>query len=454
MTILDITKRDVCGLTKLIREKKLSPTELLNYYLRNIEKKDRSIKAWVQVTEELAQKNAKIVEEKLMKRDELGILAGIPFAVKDNFYTKEIKTEAGSKVLTSFTPTYDARAIELLAEADAFMLGKTTLTEFAMSGYIETRNPWNYDHSPGGSSSGSAAAVAASMVPMALGTQTLGSLIRPAAYCGVVSLKPTLGSISNYGLVPVSWTLDTVGVLTKTVRDQALALNVLIKHDVEDPISLKNHHVEKNVTTVQSLEDIVIGVPNTYFFDRINEEIDQQIKQSIELLQDLGATIIEYNLPDNFEEVLIATQIIFISEAYTNHYERYNKYGQQYDDFIKELFQKGQLIPQIAYTRSLQIRNKFIDYLRDSMADIDILLTPATPELAPKGNVAGDPKFNSPFSISGFPTLAVPVAKASNDLPIGMQMVSKPFEEAKLLSVAHLFEQQNSRWASPLHLSI
>ncbi|AOZ90765.1 hypothetical protein LPB68_00130 [Paenibacillus crassostreae] len=284
---------DIPGLVQLVKSKQISPVEITKHFLEKIEEHEPSLQAWVTVTGTEALQKAELVEKKIMMGEKVGLLAGIPFAAKDVFCTAGIKTTAGSKVVEDYVPDFNATSISLLEQEDAILLGKSTTTEFAYAITMKTRNPWNINHTSGGSSSGSSAAVASGMSAFALGTQTGGSLIRPTAFCGLVSMKATLGRLSRAGVLPVSWTLDHIGAMTRTVKEQALLLHVLSGYDEQDRISLDIPKIDHQITELKDLSGIKIGVPTRYFFDDIEEDVGLSVKAGIQALSERGHRLLK-----------------------------------------------------------------------------------------------------------------------------------------------------------------
>jgi aspartyl-tRNA(Asn)/glutamyl-tRNA(Gln) amidotransferase subunit A len=435
-------ENDILNLITLIKSKKISPVELTKHFLGKIEKKEKNLQAWVTVTAEEALERAKQIEKKIVMGENVGLLAGIPFSAKDIFCTRGIKTTSGSKVMADFVPDYNATAISLLEQEDAILLGKTTTTEFAFGRYTETRNPWNINHSPGGSSSGSAAAVASGMSAFALGTQTGGSLLRPSAYCGLVSLKATLGRLSRHGVFPCSWTLDHIGPMTKNIREQALLLHILSGYDKNDSISLNIPKIDKDVARLQELSGVTIGVPTSYFFDDVEEDVKQSVEAGIQKLANQGARIVEIDLPEIFEASIAAHTIISHAEASSYHKESFKNDFQKYGPFLQERLAVGRTISATTYLKAHKIRTLYIQALNNLLEKVTVFIVPSAPNTAPISHEGtGDPKFNSPFTMAGVPSLTIPCGLGSNGLPIGMQIVGKVLSEELLLSIGAYCEE-------------
>jgi len=409
----------------------LSPSELLEDLLRRIDELDPHIEAWVTLDED----GARAAADRLTKEAEEGRLRGplhgIPVGIKDIYYTAGLKTTMGSAIYREFVPSYDAVTVARLKEAGAIILGKTETTEFAAYDPAPTRNPWNLEHTPGGSSSGSAAAVSSGMCPAALGSQTGGSVIRPAAYCGVVGMKPTYDLISRHGVYPLSWSLDHVGFLIRTVEDAAIMLKVLAGSGI--PYS------EKNPGGAASYR---FGLLREYFHDKAHEEVWRGFEEAVERLGDAGAEVVEATLPESFEVVHAAHRVIMASEAASVHEENFKSRKSDYRVNMRGLVASGLLVPASAYIRSQRIRGRFIRETATLLKDIDCLLTPSTTTPAPHGlEYTGDPAFNAPWSFCGFPSITVPSGLDKDGLPLGIQLIGRLFHEAHLLEAARWCEK-------------
>ena len=431
----------VSSLAKMIQTKNITPIEVVHAFFEKIENTNPAIDAWEILNKEEAIAKASSIEKKILRKQPLGLLCGIPYAAKDIIFTKNLATTASSALKTSFIPRASATVITNLENEDAILLGKTKTAEFAYGRTSLTANPWNVTHSAGGSSSGSAAAVSADMASFSIGSQTGGSLLRPASFCGLVSMKPTLGRISTRHVFPVSWTLDHLGPMTKTVRDQALVLHVLSGFDFHNPPSLNVKKINHTIPTLKNLKGIRIGLPNTYFFDDLQPSVAIALKSSIDTLRYLGADIIECTLPSSFDAANAAHPIIMMAEASSYHAKNFEKSQHSYTKSVQEQLASGNIIPSSSYIKSLHIRKLFIQELIEMFQKTDILLTPSVPTTAPLKGITGDPKFNSIFTLAGVPALTIPCGIDEHSLPIGLQLVGKAFSEELLLSVALAFEK-------------
>jgi len=425
----------------LIHDKKLSPTTLVESLLKRINQLEPHIHAWVTIDAENALKTAEAYSKEAEERKLRSPLIGIPTALKDIYFTAGLRTTCGSRLMSSFMPDYDATTVSKLKKAGAIILGKTETTEFAFTDHAPTRNPWNTEHTPGGSSSGSAAAVASGMCPAALGSQTGGSTIRPAAYCGIVGLKPTYGRISRHGIFPLAWTLDHVGILTRTVEDAVLILQALSGHDVKDPTSstlpVPHYTAKLDYTSPPKL-----SLLKEFFYDYASEEAKKNIDETVKRLGAAGAQIAEARLPKTFEAVLAAHRIIISIEAASVHEENFNRNREDFRPKIRGLIASGLLTPASTYLKAQRIRTIFIRETAQLLKPYDCLIAPATTTPALEGlENTGDASFNSPWSLTGFPSMTIPSGLTKEKLPLGLQLIAKPYDEETLLQAAHWCEK-------------
>lgn len=316
------------------------------------------------------------------------------------------------------------------------MLGKTHTTEFAHQDTAPTRNPWNINHTPGGSSSGSGAAVAARMCPAALGSQTGGSTLRPAAYNGVVGFKPQHGRISTYGVVPVSWTMDHVGIITRTVEDAALIFQAVANYDPRDLHSL-NERVPDCLASLDSQQKPRLGLVRQHFFDHADEEMQHHTNEIAERLHHNGAEVEEVAFPSNFAELHEIYRIIMSVESAAYHQKMFTKFKNQYRPKIRETIESGLLIPATEYAKMLQARLQHLAQVRPLLRQVDALLTPGAPGTAPKDlTTTGNPVMQRPWATIGLPSISLPTGLGQNSLPLAIQLVGAPLAEDRLLSVA------------------
>ncbi len=427
-----------------IREGHLSPVDLVESLLARIDALDGDLKAWVTIDREELLETARQREIAADWGGELGPIHGVPVGLKDIFYTAGMLTACGSKVYADFVPEYDATSVAKIKEAGGIILGKAVTTEFATSDPSPTRNPWNLDHTPGGSSSGSSAAVAARMVPAALGSQTGGSTCRPAAYNGIVGLKPTYGRISRYGVVPVSWSLDHVGILTRTVSDSALMLNALSGEDGNDPGSLRLAVPDftQQMTEFSSRRIPRIGLVREYFEDYASPEMWAHTEQVVHKLASAGAEVEEVSLPESFAWAHSMQRIVMNVECAAFHQANYSKRADDYGPRIRAGIEMGLIIPPATYLKALRLRRQFRADMNELAQQVDVLMMPATPEPAPRDlNTTGDAAFQSPWTAAGLPTIVVPSGISDIGMPMAVQFGAPIAEEGRLLGAAHWCEQ-------------
>ena len=418
-----------------IRTQQLSPVTLVQSCLDRLDQLEPQLRAWVTVDGEGALATAQQYEKEINSGHYRGPLHGIPLGLKDIFFTAGMKTTMGSPIYADYVPEYDATTVRLLKEAGAIILGKVQTTEFAALAPSPTRNPWNIEHTPGGSSSGSAAAVAAQVCFGALGSQTYGSTIRPAAYCGCVGLKPTFGRISAYGVYPLAGSLDHVGIFSRTVADMALLLQVLAGEDANDPMSAAQP-IPDYTAALADPPPPRIGLVREFFLEKADAETQQHIEAVVEQLTQAGAHITEVALPESFKGAPEAHfRMMFVESAYS-HSEVYNRYKKQYSPQMKDLIEKGLQVSGVEYMEAQRHQHTFRNEMDALCRTVDALLTPATPAPAPKGfATTGDPTFNGPATFSGLPSLALPSGLSQSGLPLGLQLMGAAFREDKLLAV-------------------
>jgi aspartyl-tRNA(Asn)/glutamyl-tRNA(Gln) amidotransferase subunit A len=423
-----------------IKRRKLSPVALIESILQRIDSLDPSLKAWVTINRKGVLEEARRQQDEITRKNLRGPLHGVPIGIKDIYYTAGMKTTGGSKIFEDFIPNYDATAVERLKKAGAIILGKTATTEFALSDPAPTRNPWNLEHTPGGSSSGSAAAVAACMCPAALGSQTGGSTLRPAAYCGIIGLKPTYGRISRHGIFPLSWSLDHVGILTRSVEDAAILLKVLAGSDPQDPTASQKP-VANYTQSIKSSKPPRIGIVQAFYREKSEEQVWRHTKETLSKLERAGARAEEVKMPESFAVVQDAHRIIMRAEAAAFHEKLFEQNRDKYRPKIREAVEIGLLIPSVDYLRAQKIRRQFRREMDEIIQGFDCLLTPATSTPAPQGlSSTGNPMFQVPWSFSGLPTISLPSGLSKEGLPLGIQLVGGAFAEEKLFAVARWCE--------------
>jgi aspartyl-tRNA(Asn)/glutamyl-tRNA(Gln) amidotransferase subunit A len=425
----------IAAAAELIHARTLSPVDLVQSCLQRIDQLEARLQAWVTIDREQVLATARRCEAEIHSGQYRGPLHGIPIGIKDIFYTAGLKTTAGSPIYADFVPDYDATAVRRLKEAGAIILGKAQTTEFAALAPSPTRNPWNLEHTPGGSSSGSAAAVAAAMCPGALGSQTYGSTIRPAAYCGCAGLKPTYGRVSAFGVFALAWNLDHVGLFARTVTDLALLLQALAGDDLQDPACVPLP-VPDYLHALHEVRPPRLGLVREFFLERASEDTRGHLKTVVERLARAGARIEEARLPASFQGEPEAHFAVLYAESAVSHREAYDRHKTRYSAQMQDLIEKGRQVSAAAYIEHRRHQQRFRHDLNALCGTVDALLTPATPAPAPHGlTTTGDPSFNGLASFSGLPSLGLPSGVSADGLPFGIQLMSAAFTEDRLLAV-------------------
>ena len=420
-----------------LRRGDLSSVKLAQSLLSRIDELDPELHAWVTIDREDVLGRAHERDEQLKQSGPLGPMHGIPVGLKDIFYTAGMKTTACSKIYADFVPTYDATVVVKLKEAGAIVLGKAVTTEFATADPSPTRNPWNVAHTPGGSSSGSSVAVATRMCAAALGSQTGGSTCRPASYNGIVGLKPTYGRISRHGVVPVSWSLDTVGILVRTVEDAAILLGVMSGYDPNDAGSADEPVPDFTAALGRSDGPPRIGFLRQFFLERCDDEVRKHTETAVARLAGGGAIVEELNLPPSFDTCFAAHRVVNEVECAAFHEETFRNRPDEYGPQIRSRIEAGLLTPGVRYLQSQRMRRRFREELSALASRVDALVMPTTPTPAPASlDTTGDPAFQSPWTSAGLPTITLPSGLSKLGLPLGIQLAGGPFQEEQLLAVA------------------
>lgn len=465
----------------MLVNKEITSLELTQAVLARIDEVEGDVQAYLTITREEALAQAKAVDEKIAKGEEIAFLEGIPGAIKDNICTKGIKTTCASKILQKFVPPYDATVMQKLEAQNPVVLGKTNLDEFAMGGstensaYHPTCNPWNTDCVPGGSSGGSAAAVAAGTAVWALGSDTGGSIRQPASFCGVVGMKPTYGRVSRYGLVAYASSLDQIGPITKDVTDCAHILNIIAGRDEMDSTSLDVQVPDFTKALVQDVKGLKIGLPKEYFVKGMDPEVEAAVKNGVKELEKLGAEVVEISLP-NTDYAISTYYLIAPAEAATN-LARYDgvSYGERAEDaadlvemmtktrtrYLGEEVKRRIMIGNYAlsagyydayYLKALKVRRLVKEDYDKAFKDVDVIICPAAPSVAYKiGEKISNPlemylqdACTVPLNLAGLPGISVPCGYNKDKMPIGMQIIGKALDEETILRVAYTYEQSQS----------
>ena len=418
----------------------LSPVELAQSVLARIDAKE-NLQAWVTIDREEVLGAAARAAEAVAQGTASGALHGVPIGLKDIFYTAGMKTTACSPLYADFVPDYDATVVAKLKEAGAIMLGKAVTTEFATADPSPTLNPWNHAHTPGGSSSGSSVAVATSMCAGALGSQTGGSTCRPASYNGIVGLKPTYGRLSKYGVIPASWSLDTVGILVRDVTDATLMLQAMAGYDPNDPSSAHEPVLDYVGPVANYAMAPRVRLIRQHFLEVCDDETRANTQAAFDKFADLGCEADEVRLPASFDTCYSAHRVVMDVECATFHEELFRQHPDQYGRRLRSTIETGLLLPGVRYLQAQRMRTAFARDMRELVADGAILVTPTTPAAAPRDlNTTGDPIFQSPWTSCGLPTITLPSGLSAEGLPLGVQLIGAPFREDELLCAARWCE--------------
>lgn len=461
----------------MLVNKEITSVELTQDVLQRIDEVEGDVEAYLTITREEALKQAAAVDERIANGEEISFLEGIPGAIKDNICTKGVKTTCASKILEHFVPPYDATVMTKIKAENPVLLGKVNMDEFAMGGSTEnsayhvTHNPWNLNCVPGGSSGGSAAAVAAGTAIWALGSDTGGSIRQPASFCGVVGMKPTYGRVSRYGLVAYASSLDQIGPLTRDVTDCAHLLNIIAGHDEMDSTSSTADVPDYTKSLVEDVKGLKIGLPKEYFVKGMDPEVEQAVRAAIEKYKELGAEVVEISLPHT-EYAISTYYLIAPAEAATN-LERYDgvSYGERVDgeDLVQmmtntrdekfgEEVKRRIMIGNYAlsagyydayYLKALKVRTLVQQDYMEAFKKVDVIMAPTAPTPAFKiGEMIADPLqmylqdvCTVPLNLAGLPGISIPCGKSSKGLPIGLQIIGKALDEATLIRAAYTYEQ-------------
>lgn len=476
---MNITDLTVHELQDKLKSKELTVTEIIKAYVDRINEKEKDVQAFVTILSDEAISKAKDVQAKIETGEIKSDFAGIPIGIKDNMCTKGVKTTCSSKMLENFIAPYNATVVEKLNDENLIDLGKLNMDEFAMGGSTEysyfkkTRNPWNLNKVPGGSSGGSAAAVAANMVPWALGSDTGGSIRQPASFCGVVGLKPTYGVVSRYGLVAFASSLDQIGPITKDVQDSAMLLNLIAGHDKKDTTSADIEKKDYTKALKNDVKGLKIGVPKEFFGEGINEQVKETLKNTIQIYKDLGAQVEEFSL--DIAKYSLATYYIIACAEASSNLGRFDgiRYGYRSSEFknLKELYRKsrsegfGSEVKRriilgtyvlssgyydAYYKKAQQVRTLVMNEFNKGFEKYDVIVTPTSPTVAfDIGSKSNNPLemylsdiCTVSVNIAGLPGISIPVGVDKEGMPIGMQLIGNKFQEETILNAAYTLEQK------------
>ncbi len=469
-------------LAQAIKAGETTAVEAMKAVLDRIDASEESIHAYVTIDREAALAKAEAVQKQIEAGELTGPLAGVPVAIKDNMCTEGVLTTCSSRILGNFIPTFTAEAVKNLEKAGAVMIGKTNMDEFAMgsttetSAYGVTRNPWNTEHVPGGSSGGSAAAVAAEECFFALGSDTGGSIRQPASFCGVVGMKPTYGTVSRYGLIAYGSSLDQIGPLTKDVTDCATVMEAIASHDTKDSTSIDRAAIEKDTdftsALIEDVKGMKIGIPRDYFGDGLDSEVKGAVLAAARALEAKGAIVEEFDL--SLVEYAIPTYYTIAAAEASSNLERFDgiKYGYRTPEYeglhnmykktrsegfgpeVKRRIMLGSFVLSSGYydayyLKALRVKAMIRKAFDDAFSKYDLILGPVAPTTAPKlGESLSDPLkmylgdiYTISVNLAGLPGISVPCGVDSQGLPIGMQLLADSFEEKKLIQAAYTYEK-------------
>lgn len=480
MGLLDLTAVELAG---QIKSGKTTAVEAMEAVIANIDSKEEELNCYVTFDREAALSAAKEAQKKIEAGELTGPLAGVPIAIKDNMCTEGVLTTCSSKILGNFIPQFSSEAVKRIEEAGAVVIGKTNMDEFAMgsttetSAYGPTKNPWNTEHVPGGSSGGSAAAVAANECFCALGSDTGGSIRQPASYCGVVGMKPTYGTVSRYGLIAYGSSLDQIGPLCKDVTDCATIMEVIASHDKKDSTSVEKKDTDFTSALVDDVAGMRIGIPRDYFGEGLDPQVKEAVLSAAEVLKSKGAIVEEFDL--SLVEYAIPTYYTIAAAEASSNLERFDgvKYGFRAKDYdglhsmykktrsegfgpeVKRRIMLGSFVLSSGYydayyLKALRVKAMIKKAFDEAFAKYDVILGPVAPTTAPKlGSSLADPIkmylgdiYTISVNLAGLPGISVPCGKDDNGLPIGVQLIGDCFNEKKLIQTAYAYEQARGKF--------
>ena len=443
----------------LIEAEELSPVELTRAHLERIERTEPVLNAFITLLAEGAIEIAEAAEREIANGGYRGPLHGIPIGLKDLYYTKGVRTTVGTKILREFVPDYDAAVTERFAEAGAVLMGKLQMHEFALGATSvnphdgAARNPWNPDRITGGSSGGSGAAVAAGQCMAALGSDTGGSIRIPGALCGIVGLKPTFGRVSRHGVYPLSWSLDTVGPMTRTVRDSAIVLNAIAGYDARDPSSANVPSEDFTNSIEDGIEGLRVGIPDDFFYDVISPEVAGAVCAAAGVLEELGADVERCSIPA-LNHALGISSAILVTEAAETVFDKLRDRPEDIGADVRARLRLGAVTPAVDYIKAQRARSAYNVQLEEAMERYDILLAPSVAvgatgidqefvEVSGKMENALSlmSRLTRPFNLTGQPTISVPCGFTSDGMPIGMQLAGRQWEEGTVLRAARAYER-------------
>lgn len=454
---IEFLQWDITKLSKKIKNKELSPVEITTTLLDRINDHNPSINSYISISAEAAITQAKKLESELLNGVYRGPLHGVPIGLKDNVNVNNMRTTCASMYYEDFVPDEDATVTAKLKKNGAIIIGKTNMHEFSagatgdLSHFGPAKNPHNMKKIAGGSSSGSASAVAANLAFASIGTDSGGSIRIPSAFCNIVGLKPTFGLISTYGIKLLTATLEHVGPMTKTVKDNALLLNTIVGYDKKDPYSINFKKQDYTRYIGNSIKDLIIGIPNNFFFDLVQEDIKISLDETIKDLMDIGVKTKRVTI-NTIEDLVVAQQIIITAESYSMLQKELRDAPEKINKEVRDFLVRGANIQASEYLHALKIKHRAIDELNSLFKRIDFLLAPTTPVFPPYIgqrllDINGEEypthmltHLTGVMNTTGFPSISIP-GDSINDLPLGIQLIGKPFSEAKIYQLAYVIEK-------------
>ncbi len=483
---MEILSLSATELAAKIKAKEVTVKEAVEAVFAKIEEKEKTLNCYVTLDKEGALKQAEEIQKKIDNGSLTGALAGVPVAIKDNMCTEGMLTTCSSKILGNFIPTFSCEAVINLEKAGAVIIGKTNMDEFAMgsttetSAFGETKNPWNENHVPGGSSGGSAAAVAAGECFYALGSDTGGSIRQPASFCGVVGMKPTYGTVSRYGLIAYGSSLDQIGPLTKNVSDCAAVMEIIASHDAKDSTSVKREDTDFTSALIEDVKGMKIGIPRDYFGEGLDSEVKEAVLAAAKALEEKGAIVEEFDL--SLVEYAIPAYYTIASAEASSNLERFDgvKYGYRTENYeglhnmykktrsegfgaeVKRRIMLGSFVLSSGYydayyLKALRTKALIKKAFDEAFAKYDVILGPVAPTTAPElGKSLSDPLkmylgdiYTISVNLAGLPGISVPCGRDKKGMPIGLQLIGDCFQEKKLLQTAYTYERIRGAFPTP-----
>jgi len=457
----DLLGMDITSLAGAYQQKQVSPVEVTQALLTRIHELNPKLNAFVTLLEDEAMENAKLAEEEISKGHWKGPLHGVPIGLKDLIYTAGVRTTMGSEIYKDFVPDYNATVVEKLKQNGANIIGKLNTHEFAygptgdISCFGPVHNPYDLERMTGGSSSGSGAAVAAGLCFGALGTDTGGSVRIPSSACGIVGMKTSFGRVSKYGVFPLAYSLDTVGPMTRTVRDNAMMLTTMAGYDLSDPYSVERGGEDFTRDLGKGIKGTVLGVPTTYFYESLDDEVRRQVEKAIQQFKELGAEIREVDI--DLSQLAWGQLMTIRSEAYAVHVEHMREQADRFHPDVRMRLVASKETMGWEYVKAQEIRRQVVQSFNKAFKKVEALIAPTLAVLPPKIGqrevelhglkehvYSALLRLNGPANFSGLPSISMPCGFSQSGLPIGMQLIGKHFSEANLYRIAEAFEQAES----------